>query len=124
MLARIGHDIQTIDQVAQKEYIKKDGLFFTHSEVSYIESCKNSESTIAGLFSAKEAFFKAISQDFSGFLWSDIEVLHKQNFAPYYNTNGSLRDFFIRNGWSAHLSISHTSHLVSTIALIVANSSN
>ncbi|MCL2224338.1 MAG: holo-ACP synthase [Defluviitaleaceae bacterium] len=39
--------------------------------------------SIAGLFAAKEAVAKALGTGFSGFSPCDIEILHKENGAPY-----------------------------------------
>ena len=76
---KIGVDIVHIPRmekgIESDSFIKK---VFTESEIIY---CKTAES-YAGIFAAKEAYFKALGTGIK-FPLTDVEVLHDNNGKPY-----------------------------------------
>ncbi len=101
MVSGIGVDIVKIGRIASlKELDAFLKRIFTDVEIEYIIGRKKcSIQTIAGMFAAKEAFFKA-ERDIVGFRWKDVEVVHGENGVPSirYKRKSSCR---------YHLSISH-----------------
>ena len=66
------------------------GRFFTAQELSY---CQRPDGTwraesLAGIFAAKEALFKALGTGFRRGKWTDVEVCHDSLGAPYYQFHG------------------------------------
>ncbi len=78
---------------------------FTESEMKYIEKTQYNNSTIAGLFAAKEAFLKAIDMGINNSLL-DIEIIHDNNNSPSIKLNGELKKTY-SNIKNISLSISH-----------------
>lgn len=70
--------ISRIEKSIQKEHFKNS--IFTNYE---IEHCKNAES-FAGVFCAKEAYFKALGTGINKKL-NNIEVRHNEKGKPYLN---------------------------------------
>lgn len=77
---KVGTDIIRISRIEKS--IKNDSFLqevFTESEQKY---CKRAES-YAGLFAAKEAYFKALGTGISRPMCK-VEILHKENGKPYF----------------------------------------
>lgn len=105
---RIGTDIEQIDRI--RDIAKRTPAFFgrcfTEREIAYIESKGVGKyASAAGLYTAKEAFSKALGTGISGFSLCDVEILHDEKGAPYFafhkNLAGLSPDDFT-------LSISHS----------------
>ena len=63
---------------------------------------------MAGIFAAKEAFFKALGTGFRQGKWTDVEVVHDSYGAPFLQLSGVHARLAVQR--SAHvpaLSISH-----------------
>ncbi|MBW4612600.1 MAG: 4'-phosphopantetheinyl transferase superfamily protein [Desmonostoc vinosum HA7617-LM4] len=117
MLIGLGHDIQLIAELKTVEALKVPGIFFTETECLYFNQSKNPLQSMAATFSAKEALFKALAIA-PNFYWTDAEVRHNSRHAPYFEFDGSLAEHFQLQGWTAHLSISHSGDYVSTVVTI------
>lgn len=106
MIIGIGTDIIEIDRV--KRLIEKKNFlnrFFTEGEREYLAN-KKPEST-AGYFCAKEAVVKALGTGFSGFKWTDVEII-KINSVPGVILHGKAFEIANSKGInSIRLSISH-----------------
>lgn len=102
---KIGTDIVKISRIEkslEKESFKK--IVFSENEINY---CKTAES-FAGLFAAKEAYFKALGTGICKQL-NKLEILHNEQGKPYFN--GIL---------NCDLSISHDGeYAVATVILWV-----
>lgn len=80
---------------------------FSAEELDYIQQKRHALNTIAGLFAAKEAYFKAKG---SGIIKSELPKImigHDQNGQPYYT-----------NDHNAKLSISHTETTAVAVCII------
>ncbi|MCD6420045.1 MAG: holo-ACP synthase [Synergistetes bacterium] len=101
MVSGIGVDIVKVARIASlKELDTFLKRIFTDVEIEYIIGRKKcSIQTIAGMFAAKEAFFKA-EGGIVGFRWKDVEVVHGGNGVP------SIR-YKRKPLCKYHLSISH-----------------
>lgn len=85
----VGVDIQDISELFPEDlgdFKSNDRLLkiFTSKEISYAEMKKNPEDTLAGIFSAKEAVFKASKLSHLE-SWSDIEICHSDEGVPFHN---------------------------------------
>lgn len=79
----IGIDICSISRFKNmknlERFLKK---YFTNEEITYIINTGNREETIAGIFSLKEAFVKAIGTGFGNISPIDVEVIHSFSGKP------------------------------------------
>ncbi len=119
MLIQLGHDLQVVRELSGREDLETPGVFLTESEHAYIEAQRSPLQSMAAIFSAKEAFFKAAPET-PGAFWTDIEILHDERRAPFIKLHGELGKRAEKEGWSVRLSISHSGEYVSTVVLIVA----
>ena len=110
MKVNCGTDIIEIDRI--KESIEDMGERFlervyTKSEIEYCESKKAQKyQHYAARFAAKEAAFKAISEELNdkyAICWKDLEVINDKNGKPTLNLIG----INLKNIVSMDLSISH-----------------
>ena len=92
MNIKCGIDIIEIDRI--KENIDSLGerflnRIYTNKEIGYCESKKNQKyQHYAARFAAKEAVFKAISEQFDNkyeISWTDIEILNEKDGKPKVN---------------------------------------
>ena len=110
-----GIDLVKVDRFSN---LKNDKNFmnkaFNEKEIEYIEFRNNNESTIAGLFAAKEAFLKALKKGIDYCPLKDIEISHDHNNAPFIIFNNNLD---IKN---ISLSISHDgNYAVAIVSMII-----
>ncbi len=109
MILGTGVDIIEIDRVekaAQREgFVKK---IFSAEEIAYWEGKNRAAQTLAGAFAAKEAVSKALGTGFGRIRWTEVEILHAQNGAPYVRLTGEA---FLRlrelRGANVYISVSH-----------------
>ena len=99
----IGIDIVECDRVAG---LLNDKVF-SENELSYIHKKKDNLSTVAGLFAAKEAYFKAKGTGIIKSELPQVEVGYHENGQPFYINNES-----------AVLSISHTASIAVAVCVI------
>lgn len=117
MLIGLGHDIQIISELEAIQFLGKPGFFFTAKEVDYIKNRKKILESMAGFFSSKEAFFKALPEDVD-FFWTDLEILHTKKFSPYFHFYNNLKSFIRQEKLKVQLSISHSGNYVSSVVII------
>lgn len=111
---KIGIDILEIERIKTDE--KFLNRILVPCEIEYINKFENKKEHIAGIFSAKEAVFKAL--DFSVLNHKEIIIKHNEHGRPYVVFEGKTKVFFEENYCEIDISISHTSSLVQTICLI------
>ena len=99
----IGIDIVEIERVAG---LKNDKVF-SQNELAYIAKKNHALSTVAGLFAAKEAYFKAKGTGIVKSKLPEVVICHHENGQPYY-----LMDT------QAVLSISHTNSTAVAVCII------
>ena len=105
-----GTDIIEIDRIKQTmedmEQAFKDRVF-TEAEIQYCESRKKQKyQHYAARFSAKEAVFKAVSDELENKFqinWKDIEILNDEKGRPYVNILNNK----IQNIEDIDISLSH-----------------
>ena len=105
----VGIDLVEIERIErllkQSKFLEK---CFTGYEQEYILKKGKGAQSAAGMFAAKEAFFKAVGTGISGADLHDVEVRHDELGAPQINLYKTLFDKFSQKGFSFLLSITHT----------------
>jgi holo-[acyl-carrier protein] synthase len=83
--------------------------FFTEQELAYCQDRgKGQAASMAGIFAAKEALFKALGTGFRQGKWTDVEVVHDEWGAPHFRFYGFYAEAVPkRSPHTAALSISH-----------------
>ena len=100
----VGIDIAEIERFANAGIHRA----FSKDEMEYIKSRPNMAETMAGLFCAKEAYFKALGTGILKSKLPAVEIAYDKNGRPFY-----------RNDPNAVLSISHTK--TTAVAVCIMN---
>ena len=107
MIIGIGTDIIEIERISKvienTNFLKR---FFSEKENKLFLKKNFASETIAGNFSVKEAFSKAIGTGFRDLLLQDISVLRNPLGCPYIELSGELLEKFGK--YKIHTSISHS----------------
>lgn len=113
---KTGIDITLINRFSNisESFLRKT---FTENEISYIKKTNNSIQTIAGLYSAKEAFLKAIKKGISSYSLKDIEINHEKSGAPFIILYGTILNDISYS--QIDVSISHDGDYVVSIVIIL-----
>jgi len=106
---QVGIDIQEVAPV--KKLMNKIDRVFTEYEIEYIRERGNNSRTIAGLWCAKEAYFKALGTGIQLNKLKEIEIRHDKSGRPYYFEKPSVT-----------LSISHTENYATAVCIIFDSS--
>ena len=106
-----GTDIVQISRIADMaaRHGRSLGRFFTEQELAY---CQRTDGTwrtesLAGIFAAKEALFKALGTGFRQGKWTDVEVCQDSLGAPYYQLHGYYAQAVGQDSQLPSLSIAH-----------------
>ncbi len=96
-----------IIQINRFEKLKSNTTFmsntFTQRELNYIEKRNYNNSTIAGMFAAKEAFLKALKKGIENCSLKNIEITHDSNNCPEILLHNELKNL----NHNISVSISH-----------------
>ncbi len=115
----IGIDIIEVERI--KRALKQASFktrVFTPGEIAYAEKYKNKEAHLAGFYTAKEAVMKAL-EDCKQISFLDIEILHKQNGAPFIELRGNAKEVFEKMGKkNLEISISQTNKTATAVCII------
>lgn len=103
----IGCDIIEVDRVKR---LKAPNRVFTINELEYAQKYKNPYIHLAGFFALKEAVIKAFDIPLN--IWQ-VEVLHKDNGAPYVRILKELD-----NQYEIECSISNIESLAMAVAIV------
>jgi len=115
----IGIDIQDVDRF--ESYASKPERMermFTRRELDYISRKGHALETIAGMFCAKEAFFKAIGSGVNISQLLEVEIWHQKSGAPYYSLSPNIRKQHSLSTARIFLSISHTKRTAVAVCVI------
>lgn len=106
MIIGVGVDIVHMNRI--KKIFDKFGEKFIKKIFTDKELKKMTVEEIAGKFSAKESFVKALGTGFMGIHFKDIEILNDLKGKPYIVFNENQKEkFFKGENINIHLSISH-----------------
>ncbi len=118
----IGMDLCEIARM-EKLLLKNDAFlkrYFTAEEQAYILSKgKGAAQSMAAIFAAKEALFKAMGTGVSGHAFTEVLVLHNDKGQPYYSLQGAAAKTFAALGAQrAHLSLTHEAGVAGAVAIL------
>ena len=121
MIRGIGIDITETQKIA--ESLKSEAFqrkVFTPAEQNACKKIKNSTECLAGKFSAKEAFMKALGAGIRQEVWfTQIEVLNDESGRPYINVSGEAgKQFEARGAKQVHVSISHSGGVAVAVVIL------
>ena len=108
---KIGIDIQDTAPFKRLVGTPKMGRMFSAYELEYLATKNFAPQSMAGLFSAKEALFKALGTGIQKSKLSQYEVLHDKNGMPHFDVEGL----------KLSLSISHTKTTAVSVVIIENN---
>ncbi|MEW6702837.1 MAG: holo-ACP synthase [Bacteroidota bacterium] len=121
MVLGIGIDIIEIERI--KESVDKFGdsflrKIYTKRELNYSLSRKNKYQHLAARFAAKEAIYKALSNDTDKvYSWQDVEIYNEVNGLPKVNFYGSLKNY-LSDDKELKISMSHSENYVTCVAIL------
>lgn len=115
MTLKTGIDITSVDRIKNamknRTFVKR---VFSDKEQEYIKN--KSYASAAGIFAAKEAFFKSQNMPLSIELLKEIEILHNESGAPYILLSEKALQTFENAEFT--VSISHEKN--NAIAIVIA----
>lgn len=115
MIVGVGIDslrIARMEQAMKRErFLEK---VFTVKENRYLKDKVRAEQSAAGMFCVKEAVMKALGLGITEVRLHDIEVLHKENGAPYVVLHGNLK----LKADTLHASITHTEDTANAVVIL------
>lgn len=113
---RVGIDLVQTERFKNKTktFFEK---YFTEAEVSYANTKKCFEESVAGIFACKEAFLKSIGIGvFKGIDLKDVQVVHDKKGSPILEISKHVKKKFkIKN---ISVSISHDAGVAVAICII------
>ena len=123
MILGTGIDIIEVERIRASH--EKFGDRFTRrillpAEIEYCLRHKDPAPFLAARFAAKEAISKAFGTGISAELgWLDMEVARRDTGAPYVILHGKGKELLeARGGSNVHLSLSHTAHQATAMAIL------
>ena len=121
MVLGIGIDIIEIERI--KKSVDEYGDHFlnkiyTKVEIEYSQSKANKYQHYAARFAAKEAIYKALSNDTDKvYSWQDVEIYNEVNGLPKVNFFGALKDY-LNEDKQLKISMSHSENYVTCVAIL------
>ncbi len=121
MIAGIGVDTAAIERIEKS--IAKESFYtrvYGAAERTALDALSPARRTqsAAAAWAAKEAFGKALGTGLSGFVWSEVQVLHDEHGAPYFAFDGSAAELMALRALKAHLSLTHEEGLASAFVVL------
>lgn len=121
MVLGVGIDIIEIERIKKsvdrfgKKFLKK---IYTKTELDYSLARKNKYQHLAARFAAKEAIYKALSNDTTkAYSWQDVEIYNELNGLPKVKFSGELKDY-LNDGKEIKISMSHSENYVTCVAVL------
>ena len=110
---KIGIDIQDTKRMKTIIGTSKMARIFSERELEYLESKNFALQSVAGLYCAKEAYFKALGTGIAHSKLNSVEVLHDERGAPYLEVNSEKCE-----ADKITLSISHTQGIAVAVCVV------
>ena len=121
MVLGVGIDIIEIERIKKSvdefgdAFLKK---IYTKTELDYSLSRVNKYQHLAARFAAKEAIYKALSNDTTkAYSWQDVEIYNELNGLPKVKFSGELKDY-LNDGKEIKISMSHSENYVTCVAVL------
>lgn len=123
MILGVGIDLVDVDRV--QAAMDRFGERFLRrllwpAEIDYCRQFPNPALSVAARFAAKEAISKAFGTGIGRHLsWHDMEICHRESGQPVVQLHGGGRKLFAeQNACAIHVSLSHTPHQATAIAIL------
>ncbi len=119
--------IDVLDVVRMEKFVQNEHFlekYFTPYEIEYVTKNNRQTLSLAGIFSAKEAFLKALGIGIGGGInLNDIEVRHEESGKPYLQVISSKGQIMLKtmNVTDIQISISHSDEMATAICMIETN---
>lgn len=116
--------IDVLDVVRMEKFVQNEHFlekYFTPYEIEYVAKNNRQTLSLAGIFSAKEAFLKALGIGIGGGInLNDIEVRHEESGKPYLQVISSKGQIMLKtmNVTDIQISISHSDEMATAICMI------
>lgn len=116
--------IDVLDVVRMEKFVQNEHFlekYFTEYEIEYVNKNNRMTQSLAGLYSAKEAFLKALGIGIGGGInLNEIEINHQESGKPYVKIVSPkaqilLSTMSVKN---IDISISHTDEYCTAICII------
>jgi len=120
----IGIGIDIADQKRLQQSLERHGehivqRIFTEKEIMACQRYREKTEHYAGKFAVKEAFMKAIGIGFGQVEFKEIEVLNRENGAPYIVTSGKAKKAIEKlDITNIHVSISHDANIAVAVVIL------
>lgn len=119
---KVGTDIIEIERIQRAmEKAHFGARVFTPTELQYAKSRgKQMMSSLAGMYAAKESFFKALGTGFRGGSWQEVEIKRDDLGAPHIYCSGYFKEVLHNNGFKhIELSISHCKEYATAVVILL-----
>lgn len=119
---KIGIDI--LDVVRMEKFVQNEHFldkYFTEYEIAYVSRTRRTTQSLAGIYSAKEAFLKALGIGIGGGIaLNEIEIRHENTGKPYISLISSKANIMIKTMGveSIEINISHTDEVCTAVCLL------
>ncbi|MFF8595294.1 holo-ACP synthase [Streptomyces sp. NPDC015220] len=109
-------------ELRAKPHLLDNGTLFTEAERRHCRSRPDPAASLAGLFSAKEAFVKAVGAlpRAPAHTFPDIEIAHGPTGRPRIRLHGRIGRWFEEGNISADVSISHSGDMAGAVVVLLA----
>ena len=117
MKNKVGVDIVHIPRIKKAlenpTFLKR---IYTEKEITYCQNKNNPFNSFAGIYAAKEAFFKATGRGVT-LAFHEVQVAYSESGAPVYSFNGAMQKY----NEKASLSISHDGEYAVAFCILEEN---
>lgn len=119
---KIGIDI--LDVVRMEKFVQNEHFlekYFTEYEIAYVSKTRRTTQSLAGIYSAKEAFLKALGIGIGGGIaLNEIEIRHDKTGKPYINLVSSKANILTKTMGveEIEMNISHTDEICTAVCII------
>lgn len=116
--------IDVLDVVRMEKFVQNEHFlekYFTPYEIEYVSKNYRQTLSLAGIYSAKEAFLKALGIGIGGGInLNDIEINHEDSGKPYLHVLSSKAQIMLKtmNVSNIQISISHADEIATAICII------
>ena len=116
--------IDVLDVVRMEKFVQNEHFlekYFKPYEIEYVSKTNRQTLSLAGLYSAKEAFLKALGIGIGGGInLNDIEIYHDENGKPNLRVLSSTSNIMLKtkNVTEICISISHADEIATAICII------
>ena len=114
-------DVRRIDSILRKFKEQFLNKIYTDAEIQFCYSRSDAVSSLAKVFSLKEATIKALS-DAKGIGWHDMQISHDENGKPIMNLSGKALEHLKKKTSNFNIQVSVSDEKKYAIAYVIIES--